>query len=105
MGWGSEHVAFLATQPFGSRANRLCIFIHLLSKFFLLLVNEVASGLLSLSGCGLRSRLDLLDRCASLLSSRTFELFELGLRSLRGLLSGFLRSPLRRLGRARLRFP
>jgi hypothetical protein len=65
-----------------------------------LLVNEVAPGLLSLSGGRLRSRLNLLDRCTSLLSSRALELLDFGLRSLRGLLRDFLRTALRWLGRA-----
>ena len=72
--------------------------MHHLSKIFLLLVNQVAPGLLSLSGGRLRSRLNLLDRCASLLSSRALELLDLGLRSLRGLLRDFLRTALRCLG-------
>ena len=74
--------------------------MHSLRKVLLLLVNEVAPGFLSLSGGRLRSRLNLLDCGAALLSSRPLELFHFGLCSLDGLFRFFLRSGLRRLGRA-----
>jgi hypothetical protein len=55
-------------------------------------VNEIAPGLLSLSGRRLRNRLNLLHRCATLLASCTLELFDFGLRSIRGLLRRLLQT-------------
>ena len=66
--WTCEHIAFLAAQLFTSRTLCLGVFVDPLSKI-LLLVNKVASSLLRLSSRGLRSRLDFLECCASLLLS------------------------------------
>ena len=49
--WVRKYVAFLASQPFGSRMKRLSISSYLLGKFLLLLVNEVASCLLNFFHC------------------------------------------------------
>ena len=69
--------------------------IHFLSKVFLLLVNEVASRLVSLHGHGLRSGLDLLDRRAPLLPSSTLQGLNFFFCGLCGLLRSLLQTTAR----------
>src|SRR4029077_9207950 len=95
LSWACEHVAFVAAQLFGRHTQRLGVFIHFLSKVFLLLINEIASRLVSLHGHGLRSGLDLLDRGAPLLPSSTLQGLNFFFCGLCGLLRSLLQTTAR----------